>query len=137
MVLVDLIMPGVSGYELCRQIKELHDLPVLLLAGAFEPLDELLAAECGADGSIVKPFEAELLRTRVAEVMERPSATPPPPLEFEEPPAEWIERVVDLVMERLTRDGVRDAVQDATRDAVRELAPDLIRERIQKLEDEA
>jgi DNA-binding response OmpR family regulator len=133
-VLVDLIMPGVSGYELCRQIKALQDVPVLLLAGAFEPLDEQLAADCGADGSMVKPFEAELLRTKVADALERPTATAP---EFEDLPAEWVERVVDLVIERLAREDVRDVVRDATREAIRELAPELIRERIQELEDDA
>lgn len=133
-VLLDLIMPGISGYELCRKVKALQDLPVLLLAGAFEPLDEQLAAECGADGSVVKPFEADLLRTKVADALARPAAAS---TEFEDLPKEWVERVVNLVIERLAREDVRDAVRDATREAVRELAPDLIRERIQELEDNA
>ncbi|MDH3627864.1 MAG: response regulator [Acidobacteriota bacterium] len=149
LVLADLNMPGVAGYDLCRKVKELREVPVLLLAGAFEPLDETLAEQCGADGALVKPFDAEALRSAVLDALERAVAEPEPVSDsldatadaiettVDEPTPEWIEQVVDRVIERLSADGVREIVHEATREAVRELAPDLIRRRIQELEDDA
>jgi CheY-like chemotaxis protein len=87
LVLADVVMPGPTGYELCRAIKDSdHPVPVLLLAGTFEPFDAALAEDCGADGHVVKPFESQALLDRVASLLERPvpePAAPPPstPLE--------------------------------------------------------
>lgn len=67
-VLADIEMPSMNGYQLCEKIKgnpATSSIPVLLLAGAFEPLDEGLAARVGADGHIIKPFEAEDLMGRI------------------------------------------------------------------------
>src|SRR5262249_30441688 len=58
-VLADVAMPGKNGYDLCSQIKNgaaTSHIPVLLLAGAFEPFDDRRAAEARADGHIKKPF---------------------------------------------------------------------------------
>jgi CheY-like chemotaxis protein len=77
-VLVDVGMPGRSGYEVARYIKEsprLSHIPVLLLTGAFEPVDETQAAAAGCDGVLAKPFEPQLVIARVKELLER-SAPP-------------------------------------------------------------
>lgn len=66
--LVDIVMPKVNGYQLCEKIKsnpETSDIPVLLLAGAFEPLDEELAKNVGADDHIIKPFESQELISKI------------------------------------------------------------------------
>jgi DNA-binding response OmpR family regulator len=52
-------LPGINGYELTKQIKASSNIPVVLLAGAFEPVDDALMQECGADNSLVKPFQTE------------------------------------------------------------------------------
>ncbi len=66
LVLADVIMPGPSGYEVCRTVKNSRcPVPVLLLAGTFEPFDAARARACGADGCVVKPFEARVLLERV------------------------------------------------------------------------
>jgi CheY-like chemotaxis protein len=60
-VLADVGMPGVDGYRIAehvRQTPELRDVPVLLLAGAFEPVDEAKARASGCDGVLVKPLES-------------------------------------------------------------------------------
>ena len=67
-VLADVHMPGRNGYELCTAIKAdaaLSGIPVLILAGTFEPFDEDKARSAGADGWIVKPFESQALIDKV------------------------------------------------------------------------
>lgn len=88
LVLADVVMPEPSGYEICQQVKSSdHPVPVLLLAGTFEPFDEERARLCGADGYLIKPFEPdELLETvlsllggaPVAQASPAPSAEPLP-----------------------------------------------------------
>jgi len=82
-MLVDALMPGKTGYEVCSEIRRdpaLSSVPILLLIGAFEPLDEEKARDCGADASISKPFESQQLIDRVKEMLElgksRSSAAP-------------------------------------------------------------
>ncbi len=71
-VLADVHMPGKNGYELCAALKQhplLKAVPVLLLAGSFEPFDEGLARAAGADGWIEKPFESQALIDRVYQLL--------------------------------------------------------------------
>jgi len=72
-MLVDALMPGKTGYEVCTEIRRdpnLSSVPILLLVGAFEPLDEDKARDCGADSTISKPFESQQLIDRVKELLE-------------------------------------------------------------------
>jgi CheY-like chemotaxis protein len=64
-LVADIHVPGASGYELCRAARDRYgDLPVLLLVGTFEVVDEELLAGCGAAAHLKKPFDSqELLRT--------------------------------------------------------------------------
>ena len=67
-VLADVVMPGMNGYEVCEAIKSdasLRHVPVLLLTGTFEAFDEQRARRVGADGHVTKPFEAQALVDRV------------------------------------------------------------------------
>lgn len=71
-ILSDVIMPGMNGYELCRKVKsdpQLKTIPFLFLKGTFESFDEEKAKESGADGHIVKPFESQELIARVNELI--------------------------------------------------------------------
>jgi CheY-like chemotaxis protein len=73
-VLADAGMPGKSGYDVARYIKQsprLAHIPVLLLTGAFEPLDEDKAREAGCDGVLAKPFEPHLVIGRVKDLLAR------------------------------------------------------------------
>src|SRR5688572_22680642 len=99
-VLADIGMPKRSGYDVAAFVKstpELKHIPVLLLAGAFEPVDEARAEQVGCDGVLVKPFEPQQVIARVRELLdgakgstapataavprpvERLSGPPPPP----------------------------------------------------------
>ena len=71
LVLADVVMPEVSGYEVCQQVKSSkRPVPVLLLAGTFEPFDPVRAEACGADGHLIKPFESHSLVERVEQLLE-------------------------------------------------------------------
>ncbi len=61
LVIADISMPEVSGYELCEYIKNNGGAPVFLTAGAVEPVDDAEVARVRADGVLKKPFEASLL----------------------------------------------------------------------------
>ncbi len=71
-VLVDVGMPGKSGYEVAAYVKQsprLSHIPVVLLTGAFEPVDEARAAGAGCDGVLAKPFEPHMVIGRVKELL--------------------------------------------------------------------
>lgn len=71
-ILSDVIMPGLNGYELCQQVKSdaaLKGIPFLFLKGTFESFDEEKARQCGADGFIVKPFESQEMIRRVKDLI--------------------------------------------------------------------
>ena len=71
-VLADIDMPKMNGYQLCERIKTnpaTKNIPVILLAGAFEPLDDELARNVGAEDFIVKPFESQELIDKIQAVI--------------------------------------------------------------------
>jgi CheY-like chemotaxis protein len=76
-VLADIGMPGRNGYEVAqymRQSPNLLHIPVVLLSGAFEPVDQARADAAGCDGVLAKPFEPQLVISRVRELLARPHA---------------------------------------------------------------
>jgi CheY-like chemotaxis protein len=78
-ILADIGMPKRSGYEVCAFVKgnpEFEKTPVLLLAGAFEPVDETKAKEARCDGVLVKPFEPHHVIARVRELIGGAKGTP-------------------------------------------------------------
>src|SRR5207247_7041135 len=72
LVITDINMPEMDGYELCRRIKDdpqLKELPVILLTSLSDPEDILKGLECGADNFIVKPYDEEFLLSRIQHVL--------------------------------------------------------------------
>ena len=73
-VLADVDLPEVDGYALAahmRRVPRFKNVPVLLLAGAFEPVDQQKAREVGSDGVIIKPFEPQVVVNRVKELIDQ------------------------------------------------------------------
>jgi CheY-like chemotaxis protein len=73
-VLADVDLPEVDGYALAahiRRVPRLKHVPILLLAGAFDPVDQGRAREVGSDGVITKPFEPQVVVTRVKELIDQ------------------------------------------------------------------
>ena len=78
-VLADIGMPGKNGYEVAqymRQSPKLAHIPVVLLTGAFEPVDQARANDAGCDGVLAKPFEPQLVIGRVKELLARSQGGP-------------------------------------------------------------
>ena len=72
LVLSDIVMPGLSGYELCRAIKDdpaISDVPVILLTTLNDPMAIIDALACGAENFITKPYEPQYLIGRVKDVL--------------------------------------------------------------------
>ena len=81
-VLADIGMPGKNGYEVAQYIRrspKLAHIPVVLLTGAFEPVDQARANEAGCDGVLAKPFEPQLVIGRVKELLARARRGPEAP----------------------------------------------------------
>ncbi|MGE5700996.1 MAG: response regulator transcription factor, partial [Clostridia bacterium] len=59
LMLLDIMMPHMSGYELCAQIRRDREMPILFLSAKGKPVDKVVGLEVGADDYITKPFDAE------------------------------------------------------------------------------
>jgi CheY-like chemotaxis protein len=89
-VLADVGMPGRNGYEVASYVKSqprLAHIPVLLLTGAFEPIDQGKADAAGCDGVLAKPFEPQIVISRVKELLARARGGPAPPVPSGRAPA--------------------------------------------------
>ncbi|MFD2417279.1 response regulator [Amycolatopsis pigmentata] len=83
LVLLDVMLPGIDGFEVCRRIRARGTVPVILLTARGDPIDVVAGLEGGADDYVVKPIQPRVLDARVKTVLRRSTATPgtsPPPL---------------------------------------------------------
>ena len=62
--ILDVMLPGLSGYEVCERIREYSDVPIIMLSAKGEDMDKILGLEYGADDYITKPFNTNLLISR-------------------------------------------------------------------------
>lgn len=71
MVILDIMMPNMDGWELCREVRKLYDLPMLMLTAKGETMQKVKGFEHGTDDYLVKPFESQELLVRVKAVLKR------------------------------------------------------------------
>ena len=71
LVLLDLMLPGIDGYQVCREIRAKSDTPIIMLSAKGEVFDKVLGLELGADDYMTKPFSPSELVARVKAHMER------------------------------------------------------------------
>ena len=71
LVLLDLMLPGIDGYQVCRQMRMEYDTPVIMMSAKGEVFDKVLGLELGADDYIIKPFDSKELVARVKAVLRR------------------------------------------------------------------
>ena len=74
LVILDIMMPKMNGYEVCKEIRENSAVPVIMLTAKAEESDELNGFECGADEYISKPFSPKILVARVEAILRRSQA---------------------------------------------------------------
>lgn len=71
LVLLDILLPGLDGLELCRRIRSAGTVPVIMVSARVEEFDKVLALELGADDYLTKPFSVRELRARVRALLRR------------------------------------------------------------------
>jgi two-component system response regulator RegX3 len=71
LVLLDLMLPGLSGLEVCRQLRQKSDVPVIMLTAKDAEVDKVVGLEIGADDYVTKPFSARELLARIRAVLRR------------------------------------------------------------------
>lgn len=71
LILLDLMLPGIDGYQVCREIRAKSDAPIIMLSAKGEIFDKVLGLELGADDYILKPFDSKELVARVKAVLRR------------------------------------------------------------------
>ena len=81
LILLDLMLPGIDGYEVCRSVRANSNIPIIMLSAKGEIFDKVLGLELGADDYMEKPFDSKELVARVKAVLRRykqvPTATEP------------------------------------------------------------
>ena len=58
LILLDLMLPGIDGYEVCREVRRASQIPIIMLSAKGEVFDKVLGLELGADDYIIKPFDS-------------------------------------------------------------------------------
>ena len=71
MVLLDVMLPKVTGFEVCQQIREFSNMPVVMLTAKGDDMDKILGLEYGADDYITKPFNILEVKARIKAIMRR------------------------------------------------------------------
>ncbi len=71
LVLLDIMLPGLDGWQVCREIRKTSSCPIIMLTAKGEVFDKVLGLELGADDYVVKPFEAKELVARINAVLRR------------------------------------------------------------------
>lgn len=71
LILLDLMLPGIDGYQVCREIRKTNNVPIIMLSAKGETFDKVLGLELGADDYMIKPFETKELVARVKAVLRR------------------------------------------------------------------
>ncbi|MDO4490176.1 MAG: response regulator transcription factor [Lachnospiraceae bacterium] len=71
LILLDLMLPGIDGYQVCREIRQKSNVPIIMLSAKGEVFDKVLGLELGADDYIIKPFDSKELVARVKAVLRR------------------------------------------------------------------
>ena len=71
LILLDLMLPGIDGYQVCREIRHVSDIPIIMLSAKGETFDKVLGLELGADDYVIKPFDSKELVARIRAVLRR------------------------------------------------------------------
>ena len=103
LILLDLMLPGLDGLSLCRELRRFSDLPIVMVTAKIEEIDRLLGLEIGADDYICKPFSPREVVARVKTILRRcqrspEELAPPSPLVVDEArfQASWDGKTLDL-----------------------------------------
>ena len=103
-VVLDVMMPGIDGTEVCRQLRTFSDAYVIMLTARTEEIDTLVGLSVGADDYMTKPFSSRVLVARIRTMMRRPRAGAANPEGAGPPDAERPRRFGELVIDPEARE---------------------------------
>ena len=106
LILLDLMLPGIDGYQVCREIRAKSQTPIIMLSAKGEVFDKVLGLELGADDYIMKPFDSKEMVARVKAVLRRyHPIKPDPPAEDRGKCVEYPGIVINLTNYSVIVDG--------------------------------
>ena len=73
LILLDIMLPGLDGWQVCREIRKTSDVPIILVTAKGEVFDKVLGLELGADDYVTKPFDTKEIVARITAVLRRSS----------------------------------------------------------------
>lgn len=109
LILLDVMLPGLDGFEVCRRIRETLDVPIIMLTARSEESDKVLGLEWGADDYVTKPFNLRELQARIKAHLRREARLrgDEEAVAGETKPLVFGDLVVDLSRHEVTRAGVK------------------------------
>ena len=91
LLILDLMLPGIDGYQVCRELRATSQVPIIMLSAKGEIFDKVLGLELGADDYMIKPFDSKELVARVKAVLRRYQAAPAPAVPEPAQQGEYVE----------------------------------------------
>lgn len=95
LILLDLMLPGMDGYQVCREVRAKSNIPIIMLSAKGEVFDKVLGLELGADDYMEKPFDSKELVARVKSVLRRYKAVPETVQETNEKCVEYPDLIIN------------------------------------------
>ena len=92
LLVLDVMLPGTSGWDICRQVRQIDDTPIIMLTAKDDDVDKILGLELGADDYVTKPFNPRELMARAKAVLRRSNANKEGLSQFIEYPGITIDR---------------------------------------------
>ena len=86
LVVLDLMLPGLDGWEVCRRVRAQSDIPIIMLTARSDDIDKIVGLELGADDYMTKPFNPRELVARVKAILRRSDKKPAPAAESADTP---------------------------------------------------
>lgn len=106
LILLDLMLPGIDGYQVCREIRHKSNVPIIMLSAKGEIFDKVLGLELGADDYMIKPFDSKELVARVKAVLRRFQPTQPATTQPNGKYVEYPDLVINLTNYSVMYNGV-------------------------------
>jgi len=103
-VVLDLMLPGIDGLEVCRRLRTFSDAYVIMLTAKAEEIDRIVGLEVGADDYLTKPFSPRELIARVRAMLRRPRQVNPAAMPDIPPPQRFGDLVIDHARHEVTLD---------------------------------
>ena len=107
LILLDLMLPGMDGYAVCREVRSHSQVPIIMLSAKGEVFDKVLGLEMGADDYMEKPFDSKELVARVKAVLRRYKAAPQPKKESNDKAVKYPDLEINMTNYSVTYKGNR------------------------------